>query len=98
MNRKAVREEEGLACGQIGFDVLLVDVGDDGVGSGDENDIGGLDGFGGGEDFESAFFGNGNGFATGVESDDNFNAAVLEVKGVGVALGAKTDDGHGLAF
>ena len=39
------------------------------------------------------FFGDGDRFAAFVETDGDFDAAILEIKGVGVALGAEANDG-----
>ena len=39
-----------------------------------------------------------NRFAAGIEADDDLDAALLEIKGVGVALGTEADNGHGFAF
>jgi FKBP-type peptidyl-prolyl cis-trans isomerase len=97
-NGEAVGEEERFALGEVGGDVLLVHATDLGVRHGDEDDVGGLHGFSGVHDLEALFFGHGAALGACVEADDDFDAALLEVQGVGVALGAEADDGAGLAF
>ena len=41
---------------------------------------------------------NGNRFAAFVEADGDFDPAIFQVEGMGVALGAEADDGHTAAF
>ncbi len=77
---------------------LLVDRGLLGVRDGHKNHVGAADGFGGADDFKAVGLGDGNGFAAFVKADDDVAAAVLEVEGVGVALGAEAQDGQGLVL
>lgn len=96
-NGESVAEEEGLAFGQIGSDVFFIDFGREEIGDGDEDDVGGFDGLGGVEDFESEFLGNVAAFAFRVEADDDVDAAFLEIEGMGMALGTEADDGAGFS-
>jgi hypothetical protein len=80
-----------LALAEIRGDVLFVDGGNFQIGHCDKNDVGAPDSFRRGENLESVFFGNGNRFTALVEADGHTDAAVFEVEGVGVALGAESD-------
>ncbi len=93
VNGEAVAEEEALALAKIGGDVLLVDGGDFQVGHSNEDDIGAANGFSSRQDFKAVFFGDGDRFASFVEANGDFDAAIFEVKSVGVALGAEANDG-----
>ena len=93
VNGKAVAEEEALTLAKIGGDVLLVNGGNFQVGHSNEDDIGAADSFSSRQDFKSVFLGDGDRFAAFVEADGDFDAAIFEVKGVGVALGAEANDG-----
>ena len=69
-----------------------------GVGQRDHDDVGALDGFGGGDDFKSFFLRDGNGFAAFVKADDDCKAAVFEIERVGVALRARAEDRQRFIF
>lgn len=86
VDSKTVAEEQGLAGGQVRSDVCLIDFRDDGVWHGDHDDVGFFHGFCGVEHFEAAFCGDGAAFGLWVEADDDLEAALFEVKRVGVAL------------
>ena len=60
-----------LPGGQIRRDVFLISRGLLGVRQRNENDVGALDGFGGGDDFKAFFLGDGNGLAAFVKADDD---------------------------
>jgi hypothetical protein len=89
---EAVSEEEHLARGEVGGDLFGVEPGGGLVGDEDHNDVGPASDFGDGTDFEAGLLGLGDGFGVGGEADFYLNAGVLEVEGVGVALGAVADD------
>ncbi len=91
-------EQQGLALGQVGGDVLFVDFGLDLVGQGDGDEVGLFDGVGDGHRVEAVLGGElavGRVFAVG---DDDGEARVAEVLGVGVALGAVAEDGDGFVL
>jgi hypothetical protein len=96
MHGEAVGEEQGLALGEVRRDVLFVNRRDHRVRSGDEDHVGRLDGIRGVHDLEAELLGDFAGFRFLVEADDDLEAAVLEVEGVGVALRAEADHGEGL--
>ena len=93
-----MREHERLAGGQVRLDVFLIAFGLLGVGQGDHDDIGLLDALSGRDDFEALFLRDGNGLAALVKADDDLEAAVLEVKRVGVALRAEAKDRQCFVF
>ncbi len=95
---EAVGEEQRLALFQVRRDVRVIYGGNAGIGHGDKDHVGALDGLGGIEDLEALFLRDRAGLAAGVKADDDFDAAVLEIERVGVALGAEADDGAGFAF
>ena len=94
---EAVGEGQSLAGSQVGLDALLVQGGLLLVVNQDHDDIGGLGGFRGGHDGHALGFGLGPALGAGVQTDDDVHAALLQVKSVGVTLGAVADDGNGLA-
>ena len=53
---------------------------------------------GSGKNFKAVFFCDGNGLTAFVKTDGDFDAAIFEVEGMGVALGAKADDCHTAFF
>ena len=97
-NGEAVGEEEGFALGEVRGDVLLVHAADLGVRHSDEDDVGRFDRIRGVHDLEALFFSHRTALGARVKADDDFDAALLEVQGVGVALGAEADDSASLAF
>jgi hypothetical protein len=98
MDGQTVRENEGLALGKVGGDVVGINVGLLHVGETDEDDVGLLHGLAGRDDGESVFLGDGLGLRAFVEADDDLDAGVLQVEGVRVALGAVAEHGDGLVF
>ena len=95
---EAVGEHEGLAGTQIGLDVGVVDLGGGLVGGEVHDDVGPLGDFGYGADDEAGFAGLLGAGGVGAEAYADVDAGVLEVEGVGVALGAVADDGYLLAL
>lgn len=95
---ESVAEEEGFFGGEVGGDVGFVNVGHGDIGGAEHDDVGGLGGFGGGEDGKSVLFGGGFGGGGGVEADGDLDSGVAEVLGVGVALGTVADDGDVFFF
>ena len=57
-------------------------------------DVGAAHGFARAHHFKSLGLGHGNGFAALIQADDDLAPAVLEVQGVGVALGAEAQHGQ----
>jgi len=95
MDREAVAEEEGVPGMEIGGDILLIDLGDDEVGDSHHDHIGLLDCLGGVKNLEAELLGDLTAFALWVKSDDDLDAALLEVEGMGVSLGTEADHGTG---
>src|SRR5450759_1512010 len=90
---EAVGEHECLARGHVGGDLAVVEIGLDVIRDEDHDHIRGFRGLGGGEDLEAGGFGLGDALAAGGEADDDLDAGIAEVEGVGVALAAVADDG-----
>src|SRR6185503_21126567 len=78
VNGKSVREEKRFAGTQIRFDVALINCCLLGVWQCDENDVSAADSFSRAHHFEASFFGDWDGFAAFIKSDDDFEAAVFE--------------------
>ena len=95
---EAVREHEGLAGGEVGLDVGVVDLGGGLVGREVHDDVGPLGDFGDGADDEAGFAGLLGVGGVGAEAYADVDAGVLEVEGVGVALRAVADDGDFFAW
>ena len=95
---EAVAEEEGFPFFQVGSDVLVINRRDLGIGYGDEDDVGLLHGGGGVHHFKPEFLGDRDGSASFVEANDDVGTALLEIEGVGVALGTEADYGEGFPF
>jgi hypothetical protein len=92
-----VAEEEEVAAGDPVADLGLPDLAVLLVGDEHHHDVapaGRLDGL---DDLEAAGLGLSDAGGVGAEADDDVDAGVLEVQGVGVALGAEADDRDGLA-
>ena len=98
MDGEAVAEEQRLALGQVGADVLLETGGLLGVRQRDEDHVCAAHRFRRGDDFKALFLGHGDGLGAFVEADDHVHAALLEVERVGVALRAEAEDGEGFIF
>ena len=96
VDREAVAEEKGVSGMEIRSDIFFIDLGDDEVGNGHHDHIGLLDCFCGVENLEAELLGDLAAFALGVKSNDDLDAALLEVEGMGVSLG--TEANHGAGF
>ena len=94
---EAVCKGQSLAGSQVGLDALLVQGGLLLIVNEDHDDIGSLGGLRGGHDGHALSFGLDPALGAGVQADDDVDAALLQVEGVGVTLGAVADDGDGLA-
>ena len=90
---EAVGEHESLAGGHVGSDLIVIEVGLYVIGHEDHDDVRDLSGVGRGEDLEAGSFGLGDTPAAGGEADDDIDAGIAEVQGMGVALAAVADDG-----
>ena len=97
VNREAVAEQQHVALSDAVADLLLPNVVVSLVGQQDHHEIAATSGLDDRQDLEAllARLGDGGGVLT--ESDDDFHARVLQVQGMGVALGAVADDCDGLA-
>ena len=98
MDIEAVRESESLALGERGENALLVDLRLLFVRGEDHDDVCDLCRLFRRHDFQAGLFRLRPGFAPLVEADDDFDAALLQVERMGVALAAVTDDSDGLVF
>ena len=90
-------EEQRVAGGDAVADLVLVDVVVQLVGDEDHDDVAARGGVGHGEHLEPALARLVGARGALAQADDHVDARVLEVQGVGVALGAEADDGDGLA-
>ena len=95
---EAVREEQRVAGLEARGDLLGVELGLGLVRHEDHDDVGLLGGVGHARDLQARLAGGLTAGGSLVEADDDLHTAVGEVAGVGVALGAVADDGHGLAL
>ncbi len=95
---EAVREREGLALGQLVLDRVVVDAALVLVGREDHDDVGPLGRVGDGLDLEAVLLRLGGRLRALLEGDDDLDARVAEVLGVGVALRAVADDRDLLAL
>ena len=94
---KAVGEGQGLALGHVGGDVLLIDLGLHLVVDEHHNDVAPLGGLGHGLDGQTGLLRLGPVLGALAQAHAHVAAGVLQVEGVGVALGAVADDGDLLA-
>ena len=90
-------EGQGLALGHVGGDGILIDVGLDLVVDEQHHDVAPLGGVLHRLDLKSGLLGLGPVLGPGAEAHAHVAAGVLQVEGVGVALGAVADDGDLLA-
>ena len=90
---EAVGEHDGLAGGQVGGDILLIHIGLLLVVDQDHDDICCLSSLGSGHDGEAVLLSHGPALAALIQADDDIAAGITQVHGVGMALGAITDDG-----
>ena len=83
---------------EVGLDFVFVEVALQFVGDEDVDDVGLRVGFGGADGLEAVADGEVVVLAAGALADDDVDAAVAEVLGLGVALRTVADDGDRLAF
>ena len=95
---EAVGEGQGVAGLQVGSDVLLVDLGLQLVGNEDHDDVAFLGGLVHGGDLQAGLFGLSPALGALAQADAHVDAGIHEVEGMGMALGAVTDDGDLLAL
>ena len=98
MDVEAVGEGQHLAGSEGGRDRFGIDHRLGLVGQQHHDQIGGGAGFAHGQHLQPLLFGRGLRAAAGVQADDNPDAAVAQVEGVGMALAAVTEHSHGLAL
>ena len=90
---EAVGKHQHVARLQVGSDVPLVHVGLDLVVDQDHHDVAPLGGLGDGHDLQPGLLGVLPVLGAGAETHAHVTAGILQVQGVGVALGAVADDG-----
>ena len=98
MDIEAVGEKQGLALGKVGLDVAFVHGGLHFVRQQDHDQVGLGRGFGSGNRGKAMLFGQFVVGAAGALAHHYLDAGIAQVLGVGVALAAVADDGHGLVF
>ena len=98
VDREAVGEEQQVARRDPVGDLGLPDLGLLLVGQQDHHDVAAAGGFGDVEHLEAGRLGLGAAGGVRAQADDDVDAGVLQVEGVGVALGAVAEDGDGLAL
>ena len=97
MNIESVGEHEHVPGGQVGGNVLLIDVGLNLVVNQDHDDIAPLGGLSHSLNLKTGLLGAGPVFGALPQTDAHVAAGVLQVHRVGVALGAVADNGDLLA-
>jgi len=98
VDREAVAEEESVTRVEIWGDILLIDLRDCEIGNSHKDHVGLLDCIGRVKNLETEFLGDSSALALGVEADDDLDAALLEVEGMGVSLGTEADHGTGFSL
>ncbi len=98
VDREAVGEGQGGALLQVRLDLVLVQAALELVGGEDHHQIGGGDRGRHVADLQAMRFGLGDGSGTRTQADGDVDTGVLQVAGMGMALGAVTDDGDLLAL
>ena len=93
-----MREHQGLACGHVRRDLVVVEIGLNVIGDQNHDRIGGLGGFGNGQDFQAGGFGLLPALAARIQSDDDVQARIAQIQRMRVALAAVADDGNRAAF
>ena len=94
---EAVSKCECLASGEVRSDALLVEVSLSLIVDEDHDQVSSLCSLSSCEYFETSLFSLLPALGAFVKTDDNLNAALLEVKSMCVTLAAVTDDSNGLA-
>ena len=79
VNGEPMSKEKGLALGQVGLDLVFVDLGLLHVGHPDHDDVGLASGLGHVDDLEAVLLGDLDGLAALIEADDDLAAAFLKV-------------------
>jgi hypothetical protein len=97
VDAEAVAEEQQVALGDPVADLGLPDLAVQLVGDEEHHDVALAGRVGDAEDLVAVVAGLLHGLRVLAQADDDVDARVLEVQGVGVALRAVADDGHGLA-
>ncbi|MCY1438320.1 hypothetical protein D9M71_545140 [compost metagenome] len=95
---EAVGEGQGGTLLQVRLDFFLVQFGLEFVRGQDHHQVGGSNGFRHALDGQAMGFGLGNGGGAGTQADGYVDTGILQVAGVGMALGTVTDDGNFLAL
>ncbi|MCY1530136.1 hypothetical protein D9M68_653120 [compost metagenome] len=95
---EAVGEGQGGTLLQVRLDFFLVQLGLEFVRGQDHHQVGGSNGFRHALDGQAMGFGLGNGGGAGTQADGHVDTGILQVAGVGMALGTVTDDGNFLAL
>ena len=98
MHIETMGKHQGCALLDVGLHVMGVHGTDLLIGQQNHDHIGGLDGIGDFRHFQTGFLNLGPGCAAFAQTNDHFDAAVVQVLRVRMALAAVSDDGHGLAF
>ena len=89
---KAVGKSQGCAFLDVGFDLLVIHIGDEFVGQQNHHDIGALGRFFDGLDGKAGILSLGPGRTALAKTDDNVAARVVQVQGVCVTLAAVADN------
>ncbi len=95
---ETMSESEGGTLLQVRLDLVLVQLGLEFVGGQDHDHVGGSHGVLYRLDGQAMGFGLGDSGRAAAQTDDDIDAGVFQVAGVGVALGAVADDGDLLAL
>ena len=94
---EAVGKSQSLAVGQVGGDILLIDVGLDLVVDEHHDDVAPLGGVSHGHHLQAGLLGVGPVLGALTQAHAHVAAGVLQVEGMGMPLGAVADDGDLLA-
>jgi hypothetical protein len=95
---KAVGKHQRSALLDVGCHVFLVDLGNLLVGQQDHDHVCGLHGIGHLSNLQTSFLDLGPGSAALAQAHHHVDATVVQVLGMGMALGTVANDGHRLAF
>ena len=98
VHRETVRENDGLALGEVREDVALIDRCLLHVRQADHNDIGEANRLRRIKNREAMLLRYGAGLRTRIEADDDLAAAVLQIERMGVALRTIAEDGERFVF
>ena len=95
---EAVGKGQGVAVLQIGGDVSLIHIGLDLVVDEHHHDVAPLGSLRHGHDFQAVLLRHGPVLGAGAQADAHVTAGILQVQGMGMALGAVADDGDLLSI